>query len=90
MARLLDDRIESLDKFIKADKERNNNLPETFEWELLWLKELKAYRNIIDTAEEKIKDIYGAVIVEGYADIFDQLKEIRRDNNDRTNIREGE
>ena len=40
------------------------------------------YREIIDTAEEKIKDIYGAVIVEGYADIFDQLKEIRRNNND--------
>lgn len=47
-----------------------------------WLTELKMYRNIIDTAEEKIKDIYGAVIVEGYADIFDQLKEIRRVNND--------
>lgn len=44
--------------------------------------ELKMYREIIDTAEEKIKDIYGAVIVEGYADIFDQLKEIRRNNND--------
>ena len=47
-----------------------------------WLTELKMYREIIDTAEEKIKDIYGAVIVEGYADIFDQLKEIRRVNND--------
>ena len=47
-----------------------------------WLAELKMYREIIDTAEEKIKDIYGAVIVEGYADIFDQLKEIRRVNND--------
>ena len=47
-----------------------------------WLTELKMYREIIDTAEEKIKDIYGAVIVEGYADIFDQLKEIRRNNND--------
>ena len=47
-----------------------------------WLTELKMYRNIIDTAEDKIKDVYGAVIVEGYADIFDQLKEIRRYNND--------
>lgn len=47
-----------------------------------WLRELKAYRSIIDTAEEKIKDTYGAVIIEGYADIFDQLKEIRRNNND--------
>lgn len=55
-----------------------NDLYQTAEW----LRELKAYRNIIDTAEEKIKDIYGAVIVEGYADIFDQLKEIRRNNND--------
>ena len=44
--------------------------------------ELKMYREIIDTAEEKIKDTYGAVIIEGYADIFDQLKEIRRNNND--------
>lgn len=55
-----------------------NDLYQTAEW----LRELKAYRNIIDTAEEKIKDTYGVVIVEGYADIFDQLKEIRRDNND--------
>lgn len=47
-----------------------------------WLTELKMYRNIIDTAEEKIKDIYGTVIIEGYADIFGQLKEIRRYNND--------
>ena len=47
-----------------------------------WLTELKMYRNIIDTAEDKIKDVYGAVIVEGYADIFNQLKEIRRYNND--------
>ena len=47
-----------------------------------WLTELKMYRNIFDTAEDKIKDVYGAVIVEGYADIFDQLKEIRRYNND--------
>ena len=55
-----------------------NDLYQTAEW----LRELKAYRSIIDTAEEKIKDTYGAVIVEGYADIFDQLKEIRRNNND--------
>ena len=62
-----------------------NDLYQTAEW----LRELKAYRSIIDTAEEKIKDTYGAVIVEGYADIFDQLKEIRRNNNDWTNIRKG-
>lgn len=47
-----------------------------------WLTELKMYRNIIDTAEEKIKDTYGEVIIEGYADIFDHLKEIRSNSYD--------
>lgn len=42
-----------------------------------WLKELKAYRDIIDTADERINNTYGAVIVEGYADVFNNLKEVR-------------
>lgn len=79
---LLDDRIKTLSRLVYEDKKKDGDLEEEVGWDLLWLKELKMYREIIDTAEEKIKDTYGAVIVEGYADIFDQLKEIRRNNND--------
>lgn len=42
-----------------------------------WLRELQAYRDIIDTADERINNTYGVVIVEGYADVFDNLKEVR-------------
>lgn len=42
-----------------------------------WLRELQAYRDIIDTADERINNTYGVVIVEGYADVFNDLKEVR-------------
>ena len=41
-----------------------------------WLKELKKYREILDNAEKTIKDTYGCVIIEGWADVVDQMKEV--------------
>ena len=41
-----------------------------------WLKELKKYREILDNAENTIKDTYGSVIIEGWADVVDQMKEV--------------
>lgn len=41
-----------------------------------WLKELKAYREILANADKIIESEYGCVIVEGYADVIDQMKEV--------------
>lgn len=41
-----------------------------------WLKELKAYREILTNADKIIESEYGCVIVEGYADVIDQMKEV--------------
>lgn len=42
-----------------------------------WLYELADYRHIIDFADQIIEKEYGALIPEGYADVFEQLKKIR-------------
>lgn len=41
-----------------------------------WLRELKAYREILTNADKIIESEYGCVIVEGYADVIDQMKEV--------------
>lgn len=41
-----------------------------------WLRELKAYREIIYSADQKVLDIYGVLIPEGYSDVFSDLKEV--------------
>ena len=41
-----------------------------------WLKELKAYRKILANADKIIESQYGCVIIEGYADVVDQMIEI--------------
>lgn len=46
-----------------------------------WLKELKAYREILANADKIIESEYGCVIVEGYADVIDQMKEVYKRGN---------
>ena len=41
-----------------------------------WLKELKAYREILANADKIIESQYGCVIIEGYADVVDRMIEI--------------
>lgn len=41
-----------------------------------WLRELKAYREILANASKIIESQYGCVIIEGYADVVDQMIEI--------------
>ena len=41
-----------------------------------WLRELKAYREILENADKIIKSEYGCVIVEGYADVIDKMNEV--------------
>ena len=41
-----------------------------------WLRELKAYREILANADKIIESRYGCVIVEGYADVIDQMREV--------------
>ena len=41
-----------------------------------WLRELKAYREILANAEKTIASTYGCVIIEGYADVIEQMKEV--------------
>ena len=41
-----------------------------------WLRELKAYRGLIANADKLIESEYGVVIIEGYADVLSQMKEI--------------
>ena len=44
-----------------------------------WLKELKAYREILENADKIIKSKYGCVIIEGYADIIDKMNEVYKE-----------
>ena len=37
---------------------------------------VKAYRGLIANADKLIESEYGVVIIEGYRDVFDQMKEI--------------
>ena len=46
-----------------------------------WLKELKAYREILTNADKIIASEYGCVIIEGYADLIDQMNELFKDLN---------
>jgi hypothetical protein len=46
-----------------------------------WLKELKAYRGILANADKIIESEYGCVIIEGYADVIDQMNEVFREVN---------
>ena len=41
-----------------------------------WLKELKAYKEIINDAPKIVTEKYGADIVEGYVDIYQMLVEV--------------
>lgn len=41
-----------------------------------WLRELKAYREIISNADQKVLDIYGVLIPEAYFEVFSDLKEV--------------
>lgn len=41
-----------------------------------WLKELKAYREILANADKIILSEYGCVIIEGYRDVIDRMIEI--------------
>ena len=45
-----------------------------------WLKELKAYREIITNAPQIITEKYGSDIIEGYADIYDMLREVQNES----------
>ena len=40
---------------------------------------LDKIRDIVVNAEDTIKGTYGAVIVEGYADVFDKIREVLTD-----------
>ena len=44
-----------------------------------WLRELKEYREIITNAPRIIIEKYGSDIIEGYADIYDMLREVKAD-----------
>lgn len=46
-----------------------------------WLKELKAYREILTNADKIIASEYGCVIIEGYADVIDQMNEVLKEVN---------
>lgn len=54
---------------LNRDAERYRQLAE-------WLRELKAYREILANADKIIESQYGCVIIEGYADVVDQMIEI--------------
>ena len=41
-----------------------------------WLRELQAYREILANADKIIESEYGCVIIEGYADVIDQMIEV--------------
>ena len=41
-----------------------------------WLRELKAYREILANANKIIESEYGCVIIEGYADVVDKMNEV--------------
>ena len=45
-----------------------------------WLRELKAYREILENADKIIKSEYGCVIIEGYADIIDKMNEVYKES----------
>ena len=41
-----------------------------------WLKELKAYREILANHRKIIESLYGCVIVEGYVDVVDRMNDV--------------
>ena len=45
-----------------------------------WLRELKAYREIITNAPQIVTEKYGSDIIEGYADIYDMLREVQNES----------
>ena len=45
------------------------------------LRELKAYREILANADNIIESQYGCVIIEGYADVVDQMNEVFKEMN---------
>ena len=46
-----------------------------------WLKELKTYRGILANADKIIESKYGCVIIEGYADVIDEMNEVFKEVN---------
>ena len=70
----LDEEITKLD-LIASDAFEGGDANE-FKQLAEWLKELKAYREILENADKIIKSEYGCVIIEGYADIIDKMNEV--------------
>ena len=46
-----------------------------------WLRELKAYREILANADKLIESEYGYVIIEGYADVVAKMNEVFKEAN---------
>jgi hypothetical protein len=46
-----------------------------------WLRELKAYREILANADNIIASEYGCVIIEGYRDVIDRMNEVFKEMN---------
>lgn len=44
-----------------------------------WLRELKAYREILENADNIIKSEYGCIIIEGYADVVDKMNKVYKE-----------
>jgi len=57
-------------------KERKKKCSEEYKQLTEWLKELKAYRNILANVDKLIESEYGVVIIEGYKDVVDQMSKI--------------
>lgn len=74
----LDEEITKLD-LIASDAFEGGDANE-FKQLAEWLKELKAYREILENADKIIKSEYGCVIIEGYADIIDMMNEVYKES----------
>lgn len=74
----LDEEITKLD-LIASDAFEGGDANE-FKQLAEWLKELKAYREILENADKIIKSEYGCVIIEGYADIIDKMNEVYKES----------
>lgn len=68
-----DDRAKSIRNAIVEKKESQEVV------ELL--RELETYRKLIANADKLIESEYGVVIIEGYKDVLDQMKEIYEEVN---------
>lgn len=69
-------RIKYMGVFLPCDGCMINDCKEYRRQLAEWLRELKAYRGLIANADKLIESEYGVVIIEGYADVLSQMKEI--------------